>query len=133
MPGMEGEERKSIQVSMPSCHHRCSVLWPTPGKKQKDDSIMLGSPELIAECLNGQRAIPFGTIVDQRIGTPTFCDGLPDEFHRLASGILLILCFVLRSFLPTRNHPGSVITGHNIPIGQSVPPPPRSFVIYQLQ
>ncbi len=37
-----------------------------PGRKQKDDSIILGSPELIAECLNGQRRIPFPMVTRVR-------------------------------------------------------------------
>ena len=67
MSAMEREDRKSLQVPMPSCHHRRSVLRPTPGRKQKDDSIMLGVPEMNAEGLNGQWRIPLRAIIDKHI------------------------------------------------------------------
>lgn len=35
---------------MPRRHNWRSVVLPTPGRKQQDDSIILGVPELIAEC-----------------------------------------------------------------------------------
>src|SRR5713226_5561424 len=79
MPAMEREVRKSFQVPMLRCPHHRSVLRPTPGKKQKDDSIMLGVPELIAKCLNGQWRIPLGAIIDQHIGSPILCDALPQQ------------------------------------------------------
>jgi len=40
MRSSEGLERKSIHVTSPSRQSRRSIVRPTPGKKQKDDSIM---------------------------------------------------------------------------------------------
>jgi hypothetical protein len=89
---MEPDERKSSHVLMPRCHHWRSVLSPTPERKQKDDSIMLGSPQLIVEPLNGQWRISSERLLNH-IGLPVFSDGLvlwpEDRWITNVNGVLI--------------------------------------------
>jgi hypothetical protein len=73
---------------MPRRHNWRLVLPPTPGRKRKDDSILLGVPELIAECLNGQWRISLSPIVDQHIGAAAWADGLLHQAHHLSRGTI---------------------------------------------
>lgn len=49
---------------------------------------MLGVPELIAECLNGQWRISLSPIVDQHIGAAALADGLLHQAHHLSRGTI---------------------------------------------